>query len=128
MILARIAGSFMPPNSAANANFLQQLRYILVQDYDLDDDGREETLRLAYATPRAWLAPGKRISVKNAPTAFGPLSYELSREGDRIKVEINLPPRQPSAVRLRLRCPDHTEEIDLTGRSGHVSLFAKVGK
>ena len=102
--------------------------YLLVQDYDLDDDGREETLRLAYATPRAWLAPGKRISVKNAPTAFGPVSYELSREGNQIRIEVDLPPRQPSAVRLRLRGPDHTQEFDLTARTGHVSLVEKVGK
>src|SRR5437763_12677615 len=54
----------LPPNSTANANYLQQLRYLLIQDYDTDDDGRADTLRLAFATPRAWLADGKRIAVK----------------------------------------------------------------
>src|SRR5204862_6814739 len=35
------------------------LRYLLVQDYDLDDDGRPETLRLRFAAPRPWLEDGK---------------------------------------------------------------------
>src|SRR5438046_984789 len=43
----------LPPNSTANANFLIQLRNLLVQDWDLDDDGEPETLRLCFATPRA---------------------------------------------------------------------------
>ena len=29
--------------------------YLLVQDWDMDDDGRAETLQLAFATPRRWL-------------------------------------------------------------------------
>ena len=40
------------------------LRYLLVQDYDLDDDGRAETLRLCFATPRRWLEDGKQIDVE----------------------------------------------------------------
>ena len=36
----------LPPNSAANAHFLSMLRYLLVQDSDLNDDGKPETLRL----------------------------------------------------------------------------------
>jgi hypothetical protein len=39
----------LPPNSTANASFLIQLRNLLVQDQDMDDDGRAETLRLAFA-------------------------------------------------------------------------------
>ena len=44
-----------------------QLRYLLVQDWDMDDDGRAETLRLAFATPRRWLEDGKRIDVSQRP-------------------------------------------------------------
>src|SRR5437870_2930908 len=43
---------YCPPNSAANAHFLSMLRGLLVQDWDLNDDGRPETLRLLFATPR----------------------------------------------------------------------------
>src|SRR5207249_3014967 len=36
---------YCPPNSAGNGHFLQMLRNLLVQDWDLDDDGKPETLR-----------------------------------------------------------------------------------
>jgi hypothetical protein len=140
---------YLPPNSAGNASFLQQLRYILVQDYDLDDDGREETLRLAFATPRAWLADGKRISVRNAPTAFGDVSYviESAVKQGRVEAQVDVPAaRPPQKMFLRLRLPDGPklssvkagdkvlpisadgETIDMTGLSGHVALQAQVAR
>ena len=36
-----------------------------------------DVLWLARATPRAWLEQGKRIAVRNAPTDFGPVGYEI---------------------------------------------------
>ena len=47
---------YLPPNSASNATFLTTLRYLLIQDWDLDDDGQPETLRLLYGAPGRWLA------------------------------------------------------------------------
>src|SRR5437763_8310246 len=68
---------YLPPNSAGNAHFLWLLRYLLVQDWDQDDDGRPDTLRLLFATPRRWLRDGATIRVRRAPTAFRPLSLEV---------------------------------------------------
>src|SRR6185436_9413927 len=65
---------YCPPNSAANAYFLSMLRNLLVQEWDLDDDGRPETLRLLFATPRRWLEDGQILKVEHAPTAFGEVS------------------------------------------------------
>ncbi|MEA2733822.1 MAG: hypothetical protein QOE14_273, partial [Humisphaera sp.] len=99
----------LPPNSAANANFLIQLRHLLVQDWDMDYDGRADTLRLAFATPRAWLRDGERIEVNNAPTAFGEVSYaiESGTFPGIVVAEVKLPQRQaPDKVLLRLRLPD----------------------
>src|SRR5437899_4229338 len=61
---------YCPPNTAGNGHFLQMLRYLLVQDLDLDDDGIPETLRLFFATPRRWMQDGRRIRMDRAPTAF----------------------------------------------------------
>ena len=58
---------YLPPNSTANAAFLECLRLMLVHE-------TPGGLELAYATPRAWLEPGKRIAVNRAPTGFGPIS------------------------------------------------------
>ncbi len=137
---------YLPPNSAANASYLQQLRYLLVQDYDLDDHGRAETLRLCFATPRAWLAEGKVISVTKAPTAFGVVSFVVKSEIGKgvVTAEIDLPERKAEKIVLKLRVPEglkiqsatvggaarkvEGEVIDLSGLSGHVSVVAKAGK
>ena len=97
----------LPPNSTANASFLIQLRNLLVQDWDMDDAGRADTLRLAYATPRAWLEDGKTICVERAPTQFGNVSFTLTSHlsRNRIDADIILPDQKPPDVRLRLRVP-----------------------
>jgi hypothetical protein len=100
---------YCPPNSAGNAHFLQMLRYLLVQDWDLDDDGKPETLRLAFATPRRWLEDAKRIKVEHAPTAFGPVSFRMESHlnSGEIIAEIDPPHRnRPKLMLFRARVPD----------------------
>jgi hypothetical protein len=100
---------YCPPNSAANAHFLSMLRNLLVQDCDLDDDGRPETLRLLFATPKRWLEDGKTIKVERAPTAFGPVSVRVQShlsQGELL-ADLDLPTRNtPRQTLLRLRLPD----------------------
>ena len=138
---------YLPPNSAANANYLQQLRYTLVQDYDVNDDGKADTLRLAFATPRKWLSDGKKIEVKRAPTEFGQVSYTIeSRLKDgMVNIDLDLPKIAPDKTLLRLRLPDpmkvssakasgrelkveNGETIDLSGLSGNVRVLTQVKK
>ena len=63
---------YLPPNSASNATFLTTLRYLLIQDWDLDDDGKPETLRLLDAIPPRWITDAKILYVGNAPTRLRP--------------------------------------------------------
>jgi hypothetical protein len=100
---------YCPPNSAANAHFLSMLRYTLVQDWDLDNDGKPETLRLCFATPKRWLEDGKQIKIERAPTAFGPVAVRLQSKLSQGEVvaEVELPARnQPKQTLLRVRVPD----------------------
>ncbi len=99
---------YLPPNSASNAMFLSTLRQLLVQDWDLDDDGRPETLRLLFGAPSPWLEDGKQISVTRAPTAFGELSLRLESKLSQGEVLATLeaPPRAPKRWLLRLPLPD----------------------
>ena len=69
---------YMPPNTASNSAFLETLRLMLVHE-TRDLDGTPVGLDLAFATPRPWLASGKRIAVNAAPTSFGALTYEIRR-------------------------------------------------
>jgi hypothetical protein len=81
--------------------FMENFRNLLVWE-----DGR--TLWLARATPRAWLEHGRKIAVKNAPTHFGTVAYEIVSDVDngKITATVEMPTRKPPAsVVLRLRHP-----------------------
>lgn len=99
---------YCPPNSAGDTHFLTLLRHLLVQDWDTDEDGKLDTLRLAFATPKRWLDDGKEIKVERAPTAFGETSLTLrSRlKAGEVLVEFTPPPRVPRQTLLRVRVPD----------------------
>lgn len=98
---------YLPPNTASNATFLTVLRYLLIQDWDLDGDGAPETLRLLYAAPARWLRDGAVLNVGRAPTAFGNLSFRVESRLSRgeIDVSIDSPPRPPQKWSLRLPLP-----------------------
>ena len=135
---------YQPPNGGANAAFLENLRLLLVHETRGPADA-PRGLELAFATPRAWLTDGQTIEVDRAPTSFGPVSFTLTRDGSTISGTLVLPrsPR-PATVRLRLRLPSgqhlravrvngrpvragRAGTIDLSRRTGHVTLRAVVG-
>jgi len=100
---------YCPPNSAANGHFLSMLRYMLVQDSDLDDDGKPETLRLMFATPKRWLEAGKAIRLQRAPSAFGEVSVSLESKlnAGEVLAKVSLPTRHPAKRTLLRACvPD----------------------
>lgn len=137
---------YLPPNSAANAFFIFMLRYNLVQDWDLNDDGKPETLRLLFATPRQWLRDGAEIKVERAPTAFGDLSIHATSNiaKSEVTVQLKLPERsRPEKTLLRLRLPsghqvasasaagneltaDKTGAVDITSLTGDVTVQFKT--
>lgn len=95
--------------------FLERFRMALVMEQD-------DTLWLARATPREWLDQGQRIAVRNAPTWFGPVSYELTSDVDRgtIRAQLTLPSRNPPGeVRLRLRHPGSApmRSVEVNGKA-----------
>jgi hypothetical protein len=98
----------LPPNSAANAYFLWMLRYLLIQDWDLDDDGRPDTLQLLYSTPRQWMADGQSIRIVNMPTAFGPVSLTADSRllSGEVTCDLSPPEHRPATTLLRVRLPD----------------------
>jgi hypothetical protein len=138
---------YLPPNSASNATFLTTLRYLLIQDWDLDDDGKPETLRLLDAIPPRWLKDGATIEVKNAPSAFGEVTFRV--ESRLSKGEVVVTAERPSrpVANWGLRLPDppgyritgvkigddevHRDadgRVDLTGRRGTVVVRFVVAK
>jgi hypothetical protein len=102
---------YLPPNCASNAMFLITLRYLLIQDWDLDDDAKPETLRLLYGVPRGWLKDGAEIHVERAPTMFGEVSFQVSSRLGKGEVVVKLqpPPRPPEKLLVRLSLPAGTK-------------------
>jgi hypothetical protein len=75
---------------------------------------REEGNRLvlAQAAPQHWLADGKQVTVLDAPTHFGKVSYTIDSHADqgRIAVKLDPPGRMPpEAIVLHLRHPERAK-------------------
>lgn len=127
------------PDNGTAGWFIANFRNLLV----MEDDS---SLWVARATPRAWLEHGRKITVKNAPTYFGTLAYEIVSDVDhgRILATVELPSRNPPrSVLLRFRHPETTpiktvtvngqkwkefdrdkEVVTLTGLTGTVHVIA----
>lgn len=89
------------PDNGTAGWFMENFRDLLVME-----DG--QSLWVARATPRIWLEQGKKITVRNAPTCFGTLAYEIVSDADngRITATIEIPNRNPiRSVIVRLRHP-----------------------
>jgi len=94
--------------------FLERFRNMLV----MEESG---SLWLARATPRDWLEQGRRISVRNAPTHFGTVDYEIVSDVDKgtITATVRMPSREaPTEVLLRLRHPKAVpiKSVQVNGR------------
>jgi hypothetical protein len=135
---------YLPPNNDVAATFLETLRLMLVHE-TRDPKGAPRGLELAFATPRTWLGKSDTISVRAAPTSFGPLTYSIARTGDEVQIDVTPPTSPaPSTLRIRLRLPSglrvarveaagkpvpfdpRTATIDLSGRRGLLELTATL--
>ena len=104
------------------AQFVDRLRDLLVSE--IGDD-----LHLAAGTPRRWLADGQKISVKAAPTFYGPVSFELSGSADEVRGSIELPSRNPyHDAWITVRAPEG-KRVDRVELNGSATQFdAATGK
>ena len=103
---------FMP---VSIGEMVRQLRLMLIHERPDDE------LRIAQATPRAWLRQGKVIEVSEAPTRFGDISFRIRSEVDqgRILVELDPPERRaPRRLRLKLRHPESLpiQSVQINGK------------
>jgi hypothetical protein len=136
--------TYLPPNGASNAAFIETVRLTLVHE-TTGADGAPSGLELAYATPRGWLRQGRRIAVRALPTSFGPISFSLDADAGTVRASVDVPTRAtPLTLRLRLRLPEgrritavlvngrastqfdpRSAVIDLSGRSGRLELLVR---
>ncbi len=87
------------PHTYSNTQQLRLLRNMLLRE-----NGRD--LLLGYAIPRPWLAAGKHVAVKNAPTLFGPASFAIEAQENGADIHVDPPTRTaPRTIKIRLRNP-----------------------
>ncbi len=108
-------GQYFGPPSTDGAWF-ELFRNMLVHERD---DG---ALVLGMATPRAWLADGKKIVVERAPTYFGDLSMTLESHAAAGHIDATVemsPGERPRTLLVRLRHPDgrRIRSVTVNGRN-----------
>jgi hypothetical protein len=138
LVVGDYADCAIPDNGTA-AWFIENFRNLLVME-------EGPSLWLARATPRAWLEPGRKVAISNAPTYFGALAYEIVSDADhgRITATVEIPSRSPPrSILLRLRHPKAApiksvrvngkrwtrfnpdrEVVELVGLKGKVTVMA----
>ena len=83
-------------------SFLSQSRMMFVIEHG-------EELWLAPCVTNNWLQDGQTVSVRNAPTRFGPVSYSITSHAKDGFIEASITPptrNAPKAVVIRIRHPE----------------------
>jgi hypothetical protein len=100
------------PHLYSGTQQLRLLRMMLVRE-----EGDE--LVIGQVIPRAWLAAGQHVAVKNAPTRFGSVTFTIETGADEKQMTVQLEPparKPPRQVRLIVRHPSgkpiHAVRID----------------
>jgi hypothetical protein len=88
-----------------------------VRDLLVHEEGTE--LWLGAGVPRRWLAAGKKISLRQMPTTFGPVDLELDARENEIVCQVTPPSRNPPAgawLILRVPEPKVLAAVEIDGR------------
>jgi hypothetical protein len=107
--------SLRMPHMLSGSRVLALLRIaLLLEDAD--------TLHLLPGTPRGWLAPGKAIEVRRAPTLFGEagIRCESRATGSEIVAAIDPPGWKPARIVLHVRPPSKfgvLKSVTVNGKS-----------
>jgi len=108
-------GQYYGPPSTDGAWF-ELYRRMLINEFGTD------TLLIGQAIPRKWLQNGKQITVKAAPTYFGPISFNIVSHTakNEIQTTLDLSDRNtPKALIVRLRHPEEKpiQSVMVNGKS-----------
>ena len=116
----RVIDDATTPHGWWAAEYVTMLRNMLVRE-----EGRDVVLMSAVSP--SWLRPGRRISVRRAPTHFGTVSFRLTATGGGAVLSWTSNLRAGS--RLRWRVPFAARGVRAPGlRAGHITLPGRSGR
>ena len=110
-----VRGAGDMPHGEACSNYIMMLRNLLLHE-------QGDTLHIAPATPRRWMAQGRPFGVENAPTYFGKVTYTIvpNCEAKTANVSVVLQgSNRPRKLLLHLRTPAGCglRAVDVGGKS-----------
>jgi hypothetical protein len=109
------------PHGWAAGQYIHLLRNSLVFE-------NERTLELCWGVQPDWLKEGAKISVKQAPTRFGKVDFEMQRQGSALRFDYHLA-APAGAEHARLHIPSGLEgvqSIRINGRARELPPGTKV--
>ena len=122
----RHSGPDIGPHGWWAAEYVTLLRNLLVRESSAD------RISVLGALPSAWIAPGRRVRVRHAPTLFGPVDLDLRAErgGAVLRWHATVPPGvtlswalPPAAHAVRARhYPHGARVLVLRSRSGRLRV------
>jgi hypothetical protein len=99
------------PQGVTIAKTIEVIRNMIVREQDDD-------LHLLSALSPAWVRPGQNITLRSAPTAFGPLDLTVTAAEDRVTVDLPTEFRDPPAqVWVRIPRFYAVESVSLDGET-----------
>lgn len=106
-----VGADYSFPNSAANADWLLMLRNAVVLE-ELRNNVETGTLHLMKGVPRAWLNPGKRLSVERLATYYGDISFSAEAGERDIRLTVQPPAGQWRTIEIALRAPIRSVKVN----------------
>jgi hypothetical protein len=128
----------LQPNASSNGRVLSMIRRLVI---DEQDEARG-TLWLLRGCPRRWFAPGKSVSLRDAPTLFGKTALRTACTDRAVTVDVDVPAdpalkrlcvavrhptrRQPSRVMVNgVTTAIENEIVTVEDPSGHLQITAE---
>lgn len=106
----------------------QQTIPLLVRWMLVFEDADEDTLYVGRALPRAWIATGKPISIKGAPTRWGRVDYHVAprRDSELVgTIAIEGTGELPKNIQARFRVPEGKQIAGFTVNGKAVTTAGK---
>ncbi|HEX4487135.1 MAG TPA: Tat pathway signal protein [Terriglobales bacterium] len=87
------------------------------------EDSDEDRLYLAKGVPTEWVASGKEISIKQAPTRWGKVSFSLQAKSGKVAAIVEFASsKMPKEVHLKIRLPKSMKLNTVTVNGQSVTL------
>ncbi|MFH1369377.1 MAG: discoidin domain-containing protein [Elusimicrobiota bacterium] len=98
------------PHTWISAEVVSTIRSLFIYE-------NKDTLELAKGVDGKWLREGDGVSVSNAPTYWGNVSYTAKQEGDMLKINVSGKVKPPNGFSFALPEDEKLKELKINGKT-----------